>query len=226
MIGARVGIFSGKGIPFSFENCLQFDGVNDYINWASPVSLTGQFTISFWYNPTTNPAGGASACILGRTGSFTYGLYENTSGWVFRLSSINTFSFTLETLNTWYYYTVTRDASNIVRFYRNGVESSTGGITVAGTFIFDKTQYNTVTSWIPFGKLDELAVWDGVTLSSVEITSQYNSGNGAFATKLYPANIVLYTRFNETSGTTAADSSVSGNDATLNNFTGTFWVAH
>lgn len=227
MIGARVGIFTDKGIPFEFGNCLQFDGINDYINWASSVSLTGQFTISFWYRPATLPTGGGLMTILGRTGSFAYGIYENASyQWNFRLSTINAFTFTAESLDTWYYYTITRDASNVVRFYRNAVESVTGGITQSGTFIFDKTQYNTITTYIPLGRLDELAVWDGVALSGAEISSQYNGGSGAFATDLYDANIVLYTQFNETSGTTAADSSASGNNATLNNFTGTYWVAH
>ena len=71
--------------------------------------------------------------------------------------------------------------------------------------------------------IDEVALWDN-TLSESEITEIYNSGTGFNATVnsgnyTSSSNLRGYWKFDEGSGTTAADASSNNNTGTINGAT-------
>ena len=71
------------------------------------------------------------------------------------------------------------------------------------------------------GKIDEVAVWN-VALSTSDVTSLYNSGNGlkASANSGYYDNsgdLVGYWKFNEGTGSTLTDNTSNSNNGTLTN---------
>ena len=119
--------------------------------------------------------------------------------------------------------TATRDAANGWRVYLNGTESTSGLRARSGTFNVNRLGnlggvYSSVV-------LDEVSILDGTTASDIQIASLYDSGNGADANTVL-GSTSLYYKFNESSGTSAADSSGNSNTGTLNNFVGTYFIPH
>ena len=127
-----------------------FDGSGDYLNYTASLSLTGAFTAECWfYNNSTsgaqqtlfafNSTSGAYAslrvdCDQGNAQfNITTNLSTSGTGWATTLS-VNSAYFK----NTWNHVAVTRDASNVVRLFLNGVHLASG--TQAGTL------YNTSTT--------------------------------------------------------------------------------
>ena len=92
---------------------------------------TGQFTIE-WFQYMTSQTANPRVFTIGSWNTATIGLsIENISGgrvyfWV-NGSAALTYLITSH-LNTWVHMAVTRDASNIIRIFQNGVVKSTGTI--------------------------------------------------------------------------------------------------
>jgi len=76
------------------------------------------------------------------------------------------------------------------------------------------------------GEIDDFIAVGGYCATQQNITDLYNSGAGVDPTTILTSGVVAYWKFNETTGTTASDSSGNGNDLTLNNFTGDYWIPH
>ena len=230
MIGLGFGNFqSVTQEPFSFGNALDYDGTNDNVSF-SPISLN-DFTANIWFKPQI--IGGATfrALLTNSNNSSNYILlYNNTGTNSIRVSLTSNSYFNLSafTLNEWQMLTVTRSGSS-VRVYFNGVESSTGAVTLTSNLVsFDRLgSYFTITNNFLFnGDLDEVGVWN-TALTQTNITNLYNSGNGDYATNYSPANLQAYWRMNGTSGDSTATDEQGTYNGTLNNFdTATCWVAH
>lgn len=215
MIGARVGIFSGKG-GFDFGNCLQFDGVNDYVSFSL---VTAPNKMSFWIYPTR-----FSDCILGNSGNSSTAL-RITSATNIRIVFGSDVIFPASTivLNQWnhiYLY----QSGTIVKGVANGVLSTTNPTT---SFQNYNQMGNYFTGGLYLsGKMDEMALSSG-TGSDTEGLNLWNSGTGASIADFFtPANILFYYNFNESGGTTLTDGGLAGRNGTLNNFTGTYFIPH
>ena len=216
MIGSRVGIYGQGGVvPFAFGNALQFDGVNDYVDFT-PIVLTGEFSFSMWAYLDRNSgfqvfAGGTGYIIA--VNSLT--LYSNPTGSSFA-------SFGNMGLNTWQHLFLRRDSSDNISVYVNGVQSGSSALR-AGTHTFDNLGRTPIGFYSQM-RQDEVAVWN------VDIGNQsvnlYNSGNGDYATNYSPSNLLAYWRMNESGTDTTAVDEQGTYDGTLNNFSGTYWVAH
>lgn len=121
--------------PVFTSNGFSFDGVNDYV--ATSISLTGQFSVSMWFNRRTTGAGGGRI-VYGNTSDVdTYLALVRTSDIIVQSDNVGTskifdgFSFSN---NMWYHIVVSRNTSNAVRVFVNGIESTSGSQTINGTF--------------------------------------------------------------------------------------------
>ncbi len=97
---------------------------------------------------------------------------------------------------------------------------ASGGITF--DYLFRRGGSNTLNL---NGTIDDFYLAE-TTGSAANAASVYNSGNGENPQTVHSDNCVVFYQFNESSGSTAADSSGNGNDLTLSNFAGTYFVSH
>jgi hypothetical protein len=107
-----------------------FDGTNDYIQSTLPSTITGTFTIDFWWY---RPASGVATIFnIGDSMSADSAeVYIGTNGTILKYYNNNNeriTTSTLPTLSAWNYLAVTRDSSNVVRLYLNGTQ-------VGGTYV-------------------------------------------------------------------------------------------
>jgi hypothetical protein len=209
--------FVPHSYAYPFMNALQFDGVNDYVSIGSSVSVSAEATVNMWVKfsdlNTRLVSDTSNTAVIWTPTSTSVRVY---CGGGFRDFVVPTMS-----LGTWYMITATRDASSGWRVYLNGTESTSGLQVRAGTFNVDRLgNLGSVYSDIV---LDELSILDGTTASDIQIKSLYNFGDGADANTAL-GSTSLYYKFNESSGTSVADSSGNGNTGTLNNFTGIYFI--
>ena len=223
MFGLNFGITSSSGggvaAALDFENALRFDGVNDYVTTDSSVSVSAEATVNMWVKfsdlNTRLVSDTSNTAVIWTPTSTSVRVY---CGGNFRDFVVPTMS-----LGTWYMITATRDASSGWRVYLNGTESTSGLQVRAGTFNVNRLgNLGSVYSDIV---LDEVSILDGTTASGVQIASLYNSGDGADANTVL-GSTSLYYKFNESSGTSVADSSGNSNTGTLNDFAGIYFIPH
>jgi hypothetical protein len=222
MFGLNLGATSSSasGAVFEFGNALSFDGINDYVSIGSPVSMSAEATVNMWVKFSDLN----TRIISDTSNTAVIWTPTSTSVRVYCGGNFKDFVVPAMSLGAWYMITVTRDAANGWRVYLNGTESTSGLQVRAGTFNVNRLGNLGITySDIV---LDEVSILDGTTASNIQIASLYNSGNGADAQAVF-GSTSLYYKFNSSgTDTIAIDSSSNGNDGTLNNFTGTYWVAH
>ena len=220
MFLALTGFLTPQSSGFEFANALSFDGVNDYVSIGSPVNMSSEATVNMWVKFSDFN----TRIISDTSNTATISTLTNTAVRVFCGGGLRDFVVPAMSLGTWYMITVTRDAANGWRVYLNGTESTSGSQGRAGTFNVNTlgnlgSNYSNIV-------LDEVSILEGTEASAIQIASLYNSGNGANANAVL-GSTSLYYRLNG-SGTdiTAIDDSGNSNTGTLNNFTGTYWVAH
>ena len=226
MFGINFGNNASSGSTvFEFGNALSFDGVNDYLSFTSLIQTT-KFTLSYWFNQVNTNSVQSHFGKSADNNEFI-GTLNNT---VIRyLMAGGQLDFTVPTMsnNTWYNVVITRDSSNDLRLYLNGVESSAGAINrvapldidQAGRYGSGAVQFN--------GKLDQIVVWNNVTATSSNAVSIYNAGSGVDPTTVIPSPNRLYNLNESGSTATANDEGFDNKDASLNNFTlPGAWVTH
>ena len=183
-------------------NCADFEDTNsEYLSITNAaqtgLSPTGDFSVSAWFKAESQPASGYEFAIVSKTaggagGSYMF-TYLNSSG-TYKLyaalydssapgTNVNYFS-AAQTLSngTWYHLAfVVTAASGKVEFFVNG--SSIGSVTDASmndintcTAPFNIGAFNSSNRFMD-GILDEVGFWSRA-LTSTEVTSLYNSGNG------------------------------------------------
>ena len=221
-------LLNGCQVIFGFGNALKFDGVNDFVSFPT-ISKTTSFTISGWFKLDDN--GGYSYLLSSSVtnhgfaaasgGTFIGGdskaiYYYPGSGALQKIASYPSFG-------QWFHLAFTYSGT-ILSVYVNGVFSNSQAISITGDF----NQIGRLYTGANFlnGLADECGIDMTQAATAQNITDLYNGGSGAdFVGVMGSAD--LYYKFNE-SGTaiTAVDSSGNGNNGTLNNFSGTYWVPH
>lgn len=160
----------------------------------SGLDLTGDHTISAWLSFETAPTSAQQAIINkwhGGTSSYIYRFDNNGSG-VSRLEAFYddgtstenlNINFSSEpTLNTFYHFVITYDASasQVELFINNSSQgTATGTLTSIrdGTAPFGLGANPSTPSDYFDGKIDEVGIWSRI-LTTSEISDLYNSGNG------------------------------------------------
>jgi hypothetical protein len=212
---------SGRQLLRDMGTCLRFDGSTGYIVKNSQLFFqnTG-YSVSFWIKakPTN-----ARILALGNSGSANqvWSLENNGSnrGIAFFLrNDSNTIvkSSTFGNITVfdaiWHHICFT-DNNGAAKLYVDGVQDSQDfTYTRSGAFTFDRTAFgalvrNTVGSFFN-GQGDDIVIYNNTVLTSVQV-SDIHIGIDELT------GITTRWKFDEGSGTTATDSSASGNTGTL-----------
>ena len=150
---------------------IDFDGTDEIE--IPETTLSGEFSISAWVNPDTFAA--PQSMLFGGNSSNAYKIEFNGPTIInIKIAGSNTgvYSPTSWTLNKWQHLLITRNSSNLVTIYRNGV--SWGTTTKSGDFIFDRISgFNNSASHFD-GRLSNIAIWD--TDQSANKDNIYNYG--------------------------------------------------
>jgi hypothetical protein len=231
---------------------LSFDGSNDYVDTSFDLSddggiTTGDFSISFWMKADT---WSSYMCVISNStyvpqwGGIQFSRVpsdwdgrENDEGALAMLSTAQgsydqpsaVVTSALST-DTWYHIVGTR-ASGTRYIYLDGTLQESRGtnsdsIDRGDNLLIGRHPDNTYPRYFD-GNIDEVAIWD-VALDADAVTAIYNSGtpialdadSGDYDNS---GDLVAYWRFEEGTGTSAADSSTNSNTGTLTN--GATWDA-
>ena len=175
-------------------NCVEFNNdAADYL-YCNTYNLpnNGDFTVTAWVKVN----------VINDTESKVFvanGINSNTSELALYMSTSNHFSglhYTplktvsstdLVSINTWYFVTFIRDATNdFIHIYVNASQhdSTASSSTVAGSNNIAIGSFNGGSSTRPFnGFVDEVGIWER-KLTETEIIYLYNSGNGRTYTEI------------------------------------------
>ena len=225
--------FDTRGNDLEFgDYALNFDGNNDYVNIADNPSLDfgsgTSFSISFWSNPSTWDQDGKY--ILDKTNGSGVGYsisIENFLGanlrlkfWIKDPSVVNVYTAdnALNGLeNAWHQFEITCDRSGNAQWYIDG-STSGSAVSISGVGDIDNNSTLTIgsegTPSLYFdGKIDEVRIWNDLR-TPAEIKANYNR---SLSDPYEEANLKLYLRMNNETGTVAFDHSSSMAHGTINN---------
>ena len=240
-----VTIFVGISL-FGVNNCLDFDGTDDYIeipNNGTGVlgvnSVNESFTIETWFKFTV---GGTLRTMFAKHSSDEVSRYHGFTLDPLDLGSGNksvSFSyakdvnFQWEVINgstiindgSWHHLACVYDNSGYIKLYIDGIlQSESSQFTPSHAqssinFRIMSHQYWYNPSWSHnIGKIDEFRIWNTVRTETEIRQNMYKELVGT------ESNLVAYYNFNETSGTTADNGEgTSTYDGTLTNMTGNEW---
>jgi Concanavalin A-like lectin/glucanases superfamily len=205
-------------ISGQYGNALDFDGVNDYVSVSDDPSLdlTDTLIIDVWVYQHARIGSGSARIVrkgpsydLGILSTGTVNLWVRVNGTDKRTDSSDTIP-----LNTWTHILAEYSASDPnhkAHIYINDVEVSYDQQQATGSPYTLDTNTNAlnVGAYVSGGKH-----FDGL-IDELCVTGISSSDDGS---------TVAIWHFDESSGSTAADSSSNGNDATLYNMDASDWV--
>jgi hypothetical protein len=169
-----------------------FDGSADYLYSTDKIIDMGAgnaYSISFWIEGDTSANNGRAVNLCSSSNGAELYLRFNTSTEIVArfFDGATTYDSTTQAVSasgTRYHVVITVDTSNDMRFYVNNSEVGTAtavGATRSGSAPANGVSFgrhpNVAGNWWK-GNVDEVAVWDGKTLDSSEISQLYNSGSG------------------------------------------------
>jgi hypothetical protein len=207
---------------YSPGNCLQFDGVDDFVAVSPNASLdNNEFTVEFWMS-TSHPPQWAGIIDKGRHSLsdwyFLTGSDGETEGVRFGIGqgAYPVVEISCSWNDTdWHHVTGTYDGSTM-KLYVDGNFKGSGSVTMVNSD--NGIHFGNRLSGADYfnGKLDEIRIWDSA-LSETQIREQMHRPlNGD------EPGLVSYWTFDESVGNIAHDVS-STNNGTLNNMTDNSW---
>ena len=168
---------------------LLLDASGDYISVpdSNDWNFTGQFTVECWARLASLTAGGTSHTLAGH-----YQVSGNLRSWWMRIvdgggeiqavcstdgTNIQTarFESAASTINTWSHYAMTRDASNVIRIFRDGVVGNVTA-TLAGTLFNSSVPvtfgaaFNGGATAFHNGWIDEIRITNGLARYTANFT--------------------------------------------------------
>lgn len=203
-------ILNAQGSSFSNTKSIELDGVDDFVDLNSALVFSGEFSLSVWTKPNTLTNTFAQFVGSETTNNDFIAIFSaqalqiklgNVTTYITESVGVNDF-----VTNQWQHVLVTRDASNNVTAYRNGVQFGSSVVN-SGTTNFEVIGRRNTTRYS--GYLDEIAVWNSDQSANA-------STFGASVIDLSSYSPLHWWRF-EGTGTTATDSGSGGNDGTLTN---------
>ena len=169
-------------VPGKINNCAQFDGTGkslELASFSSPFNSASPYTISLWYNITTLKN---YFSLIGCSDGETVNIHGFASG---DLAINNSAAGDVSVLNffttgSWNHLVVTRNSSDQIAVWRNGVkvqESTSTGTYGNVPFINIGNVNTSGTSFAMDGKIDAVGIWQR-TLTQTEIQTLYNNYDG------------------------------------------------
>lgn len=170
-------------VPGKIGDCAQFDGTgNTYLtlsSFSSTFDTSLPYTVSLWYNITTLKN---YFTLIGCSNIETFNIhgFENGDLKVNNSASADAAVNGFFTTGSWNHMVVTRDSSNNIRIWQNGVKVYDAPATVSyGNVPFINIGYlNGYGSvFATDGKIDLVGIWS-VELTEDQIKQLYNNGGG------------------------------------------------
>lgn len=205
---------------------LDFNGTNGYVTIPhSSGQVATQMTMEAWVYVRSTTAGGANILMKGNYG---YGIHLGNDGcspgnklgyWVNAGCGSTILSTGTVPFNQWVHVAVvvTTSPSQTLTFYINGVNagsSTSSSITINnggnGPLILGMQGTGCSCNYFN-GKMDEVRIWN-TALTQAQIQANMNNSVSPSS-----ANLQVYLRADNASGTTATDLSVNGTNGTLVN---------
>ena len=176
-------------------NAFTFNGTTGYVSLPNNMfnSFTGDFSISFWYNPNnltglkdlvssfTYYLGNYYGFEISTSGnSYAIYIYNGTLSYVTLFTSAGT-----STIGSWSHVTIVRKGSSGTKIYVNGSLNASNTSTTNTVFAPTNTNclggsiFNGVGTNYANGNLDEVNIWNK-ELTATEVTELYNTGTGKF----------------------------------------------
>jgi hypothetical protein len=211
------------GFAQSLNNCLDFDGTDDYVNCGnhSSLDLTSAITIEAWI---FYQGGESYPRITEKYPAPSIYIRESNDllGWHGEVGGVERdFTFSNSTIprNQWTHIAVTYDG-NYIRSYINGVykdwEAQTGVLATTTNNLLIGSNSDGDRSFD--GKIEELRIWSTARTAANIRENMFKSLEGN------ESGLVAYYPFDHSSGTTLNDASLNSNDGTLTNMSGNEWV--
>jgi methionine-rich copper-binding protein CopC len=214
--------FTALNNPAS-NNALDFDGVNDFVMLGDVHGSLRALTFSAWIYPVST---NNNAVILTKPKLYTLGHDSNGYIKIYFGTGTNWNSTPLVSTHTvsssqWNHVAVTRDSSNNVVLYINGVASSSSVMTESGNSAQAFTIGAHDGGYISFnGKIDEVRIWSDARTASEISTNMTKELNGD------ETGLVAYYKFNEPdTGTILSNATTGDFDGALTKMAGTEWTA-
>lgn len=214
-------LFAGNSEVCGAGRTVRFDGTNDYI--TTDYTLTSnEFTISLWVRVISFSDGYIINQYEGSTGAPNY-----ARRFLFRVHAdgrVNLFmgqyvgNTSIQT-NTWYHLAGTRNSSNLVSFYVNGILDASATISGAiPNLPFEIGGTTRIASRNTNSDIDEVSVWNtALTADQIRQIMCKKLTSSNLPSGLSWSDIDAYWRFDEGTGTLADDYSNNGGIATLLN---------
>jgi hypothetical protein len=227
-------IWGNCQIPgFNIQNCLDFDGVNDYVTIPHSSTLnfgTGDFTIEAWIL-NSNTTGSIWKRIFTKRGNASawYSLSLNFNRLIIELAGGVSFTAgpAIQNDGRWHHVAAIR-SGNTINLYIDGNKysgtSPSYGINTDNNFLAE------IGNWLTEayggekyrGKIDEIRVWN-IARTDSEIRENIHR---ELPNPLSEPNLMAYYNFNQSSGTVLPDYSSNSNNGTLTNMDpATDWIA-
>jgi hypothetical protein len=215
-------------IPLAVPNCLDFDGIDDYVNVGNKTGFDMNFTMTVeaWIYPEGPGSGGSAGsggAIVNKEGEFEIARFDNGYiGWAFANYSpgwvwVQTTAYT--PLNQWSHIAVVYDISE-VRTYLNGVWQHSYPVSgilgdVAPTYndLWISGRQTVPGGQIFDGKMDEVRIWS-IARTEAEIRQEMHR---EIITPNLTAGLIANYSFNLAEGTKAYDYSINLYNGTLVN---------
>lgn len=209
-------------------NCLDFDGIDDYVNVGNKTGFDMNFTMTVeaWIYPEGPGSGGSAGsggAIVNKEGEFEIARFDNGYiGWAFANYSpgwtwVQTTAYT--PLNQWSHIAVVYDIYE-VRTYLNGIWQHSYPVSgilgdVAPTYndLWISGRQTVPGGQIFDGKMDEVRIWS-IARTEAEIRQEMH--REPIAPNLI-AGLNAYYSFNQGEGTKAYDYSINLYNGTLTN---------
>jgi len=207
---------------YPVRHALKFDGSNDYVQIPDASALrSASFTIELWFKAdkrqtqklaTKTSSSNRWRVFMVKSGENYIIEFDRLSGEIGNLKTTTTIN-----PNTWYHVAAVYDAAGqTAKLYLNGkLEASATGVADMGGA---STGGITLGKVVPYngaylaGAIDEVRFWN-YTRSQAEIQGVMNTTlNGN------ESGLAGYWKFDDGSGTTAADSTANKNNGTLTNY--------
>lgn len=214
--------------PFEFGNALQFDGVNDYVEFNSDSGPTSaqNFFVSLWFKTTSTTIQALLGGVSAISGCW---IIDPTTIRVFYGNNSYIYNYTLPAFNdgNWHHIMFGRESDGLTLFFvMDGIDYSAGSTNLS--MQLRRLGTNQVLSRPFNGVMDEVVIaYEEPTLAKA--LQAYNSGSGSDPSTYLTGSAKLIYHLNESGTTTTTiDDSGNGNNGTLNNFTTPpdYWVAH
>ncbi|MCF7793853.1 MAG: Ig-like domain-containing protein [Candidatus Cloacimonetes bacterium] len=204
-------------------NCLEFDGVDDYVSIPGDAALdNSQFTVEFWIQ-LNNPGEWQGIIDKGRNTNsdwfFLTGNTGNTEGVIFGVGDGTATEDVQYSWNDteWHHVAGTYDGS-VLKLYVDGELKGSDAKTISNTTNNITMGARRDQSWFSSGNLDEIRIWNSVR-TQAEISD--NRFVELFGNE---TNLEAYWKLDSSSGGTAFDAA-NGHDGILNNMTNDDWIA-